>query len=208
MPARSHRPRSLEDEALRLNARYLEEVVIGWNLCPWAARAWREGQVARRVFIEPSPRPETLLGFLDELTDRPAVAVGLAIFPQATADEAAWGRFAERARRADRARLPAVGRAPFLLAAFHPAGGVSGASTAGELVACIRRTPDPTVQLVRTSAIDAVAETGRDVSKRISEENYAQIRARGVGGLTALLEEIRRDRDATYAALGAGQAST
>ena len=26
-------------EALRLNARYVEEVVIGWDLCPWAARS-------------------------------------------------------------------------------------------------------------------------------------------------------------------------
>jgi hypothetical protein len=29
----------LAAEARRLNTRYVEEVVIGWDLCPWAARA-------------------------------------------------------------------------------------------------------------------------------------------------------------------------
>ena len=42
-------------EALRVNARYVEEVVIGWGLCPWAARAWIDGQVTQRVFTDAEP---------------------------------------------------------------------------------------------------------------------------------------------------------
>ncbi len=43
-------------EALRLNARYVEEMVIGWGLCPWAAQAWRDGAVARRVLLDAGAR--------------------------------------------------------------------------------------------------------------------------------------------------------
>jgi hypothetical protein len=38
-----------------VNARYVEQVVIGWNLCPWVARASNDGQVVRRVFEAAAP---------------------------------------------------------------------------------------------------------------------------------------------------------
>jgi len=87
-------------EALRLNARYVEEVVIGWDLCPWAARAWRDGEVERRVF--PSPRPEAaaVAAFVEQIAARPRCSVGLAIFPRVDLPVAAWDRFAEEVRRA------------------------------------------------------------------------------------------------------------
>jgi len=82
-------------ETLRLNARYVEEVVIGWGLCPWAAQAWRDGGVARRVLAEPAAAQASeisgVLAFIDEIAARPAISIGLAIFPHATLTEAAWG---------------------------------------------------------------------------------------------------------------------
>ena len=113
----------LVDEALRVNARYVEEVVIGWNLCPWAAQAWREGAVARRVLVEPSPDTSAVLAFLDEIAPDARTSIGLVICPRLAVDEAAWGTFAERVRRADRARRQPGAAAPFLLAAFHPLAG-------------------------------------------------------------------------------------
>ena len=67
-------------EALRLNARYLEEVVIGWGLCPWAAQAWRDGAVARRVLVDPAPELVGVLAFIEEIAAQPATSIGLAIF--------------------------------------------------------------------------------------------------------------------------------
>ena len=40
-------------EALRVNARYVEEVVIGWGLCPWAARGSEQEPVAVTEDAEP-----------------------------------------------------------------------------------------------------------------------------------------------------------
>jgi hypothetical protein len=185
-------PATLEEEALRLSARYVEEVVIGWDLCPWAARAWRDGEVERRVF--PSTRPEAgaVAAFVAEIAAKPRCSVGLAIFPRVTLSVAAWDRFAEEVRRTG---------GPFLIAAFHPQPrGADGApATAAELVSLIRRTPDPTLQLVRATLIDALAAGGRDVSGEIARANFAGVGARGPARLAALLDDLARDRDRAYA---------
>jgi hypothetical protein len=205
-------------ETLRLNARYVEEVVIGWGLCPWAAQAWRDGAVARRVLVEPAPERATapeiggVLAFVDEIASNPAISIGLVIFPRATLTEAAWGTFAERVRRADRARRAPQEKAPFLLAAFHPGSGASaGAGSAaaataavansGALVPFIRRTPDPMLQLVRAELLEGLAREGRDISGEIARANLAAVNARTPAALDALIKEIRRDRDASYARL-------
>jgi hypothetical protein len=198
---------ALVAEALRLNARYVEEVVIGWGLCPWAAQAWRDGAVARRVSVEPALENaapfEGALAFIDEITSNPAISIGLLIFPRATQTEATWGTFAERVRRADRARRAPGATTPFLLAAFHPGSGESAtaASNAGALVSFIRRTPDPMLQLVRASLLDRLAPAGRGLSGEIARANFAAVNARTPAALDALIGEIRADREASYARL-------
>jgi hypothetical protein len=188
--------------ALRANARYVEEVVIGWDLCPWAARAWRDGQVSRCVMLDVAPEVAPVLAFIDDLCATPSLAIGLAIFPRASIADAAFGSFAERVRRADHARRPPDARAPYLLAAFHPDSG-SGADlrNAAQLVSYIRRTPDPTLQLVRASLIDELARDGRDLSADITADNLAKVGGRDPFALGALLDDIRRDRDAAYSGL-------
>jgi hypothetical protein len=60
----------------------------------------------------------------------------------------------------------------------------------------IRRTPDPTLQLVRASLLDRLrGEAAADVGRA----NLATVSARGLSALDALLADIRRDRDASYA---------
>jgi hypothetical protein len=190
-------------EALRLNARYVEEVVIGWGLCPWAAQAWRDGAVARRVLIDPVPVADGVMAFIDEIASDAAISIGFAIFPRLAADEAPFWSFAERVRRADRARRPPGAATPFLLAAFHPGSGESAAAAtdAGTLVSFIRRTPDPMLQLVRATLVDALARDGRDVSTEIGRANFATVGGRTPAALDAAVRDIRRDRDATYARL-------
>jgi hypothetical protein len=194
---------ALVGEALRVNARYVEEVVIGWGLCPWAAQAWREGAVARRVLLEPAPDAPAVLAFLDEIAAQPATAIGLLICPRVALGEAGWGTFAERVRRADRARRPPGAAAPFLLAAFHPLADAPprAPATPNALVSLVRRTPDPMLQLVRASLVEALARGGRDVSGEIARANFETVGARTPAALEAAIRDIRRDRDASYARL-------
>jgi hypothetical protein len=187
---------ALVAEALRVNARYVEEVVIGWDLCPWAARAWTGGEVDRRVFASPSPDAGAVVAFVGELAARPAAAIGLAIFPRVAATVGAWERFAENVRRAQSA---------FLVAPFHPQYRAPGepAANAAQLVSFIRRTPDPTLQLVRATLVASLARGGRDLSAEIARDNFATVSARDPSALDRLLLDIRRDRDDSYGRLGA-----
>ena len=194
MSAAAPAPAALVAEALRVNARYVEEVVIGWGLCPWAARAWNDGQVTQRVFTDAEPDAAPVAAFIDELGAKPDAAIGLAIFPRVACTVGAWERFAERVRRA---------RREFVAAAFHPgyappADGApeGGAIAAARLVPFIRRTPDPTLQLVRASLLENLRGP---ISDDVARANHATVRMRGPAALDALLTEIRRDRDASYA---------
>ena len=182
-------------EALRVNARYVEEVVIGWGLCPWAARAWNDGQVTQRVFTDAKPDVAAVAAFIAELVAKKDAAIGLAIFPGVSCTVGAWEKFAEQVRRA---------RGDFLAAAFHPDYGAPDAAVGdgplapARLVPFIRRTPDPTLQLVRASLLDGLRG---QVSDDVARDNHATIAARGAAALDALLTDIRRDRDAAYASL-------
>ena len=184
---------ALEVEALRVNARYVEEVVIGWGLCPWAARAWNDGQVTQRVFTDATPDVAAVAAFIAELAAEADAAIGLAIFPRVACTVGAWEKFAEQVRRAG---------GDFLAAAFHPDYGApdeavgAGPLAPARLVSFIRRTPDPTLQLVRASLLDGLRG---QVSDDVARDNHATIAARGAAALDALLTDIRRDRDASYA---------
>jgi hypothetical protein len=202
-------PEALEAEALRLNARYLDEVVLAWDLCPWASKALASGQVRRRVLLEPSPAPEAVLPFLDELVGAPEIAIGLLIFPRLALRAPAFDAFAERVRRADHARRPDAATSPpapaFLVAAFHPEPlAPERLATPPQLVAFVRRTPDPTLQLVRTEVLRRATGEGPRVSDEVTRRNFEAVSARGLPDLEAVLADLRRDRDESYGRLGVG----
>jgi hypothetical protein len=194
-------------EAVRLNARYLDEVVRAWDLCPWAEKALAGGQVRQRVLLDAAPTPEGALVFFDELAAAPEIAIGLLIFPRATLTAPAFDAFAERVRRADHARRPDAATSPpapaFLVAAFHP-GAPATFATPPQLVSFVRRTPDPTLQLVRASVLRRATGEGPRVSDEVTRRNFESVGARGGAALDAVLRDIRRDRDEAYGRLGVG----
>jgi hypothetical protein len=198
-------PGALVAEALRLNTRYLREVVLAWNLCPWAEKALSGGQVRQHVLLDEKPAPQAALPFLDQLTGQPDVAIGLLIFPRFALAAPAFDAFAERVRRADHARRPDAATSPpapdFLIAAFHPDAAQTFA-TPPQLVSFLRRTPDPTLQLVRTSVLRRATGEGRAVSDDVTQRNYDSVTGRGAAALDAVLRDLRRDRDESYARLG------
>ncbi|HVR62086.1 MAG TPA: DUF1415 family protein [Polyangia bacterium] len=193
----------LTGEALRLHDRYLEEVVLAFELCPWAEKVIRQGRFQRAVIAGAAPEATAIAPLVDALEARVPEPddIGFAIFPELALPAAAFDRFTERMRQADRARRPAVAPAPFLLAAFHPFG-PDEFQDPHPLVPLLRRSPDPTVQLVRAARLDQARAGGADVSEAVARQNFDTVAARGAGALRATLDDIRRDRDATYRRLG------
>lgn len=141
----------LADETIRLNLRYQIELIEAFNLCPWAKSA---RQSSNAVPLVDDGRPA-----LDQVTSavsRDADVVFL-IFPTYVGSRLDFDEFvaqliAEDARR-HRETSP-----PFAMAAFHPEGPLPEPNgfTPETLIPLLRRSPDPTLQLVRLSALERV----------------------------------------------------
>lgn len=155
----------------------------------------------------PAPEPAACLPVIDAWetgADRGgrAVTVGLLIFPRFRGTRGAFDAFAEKVRRADRARRSAGTEPPFVVAAFHP-DGLARFAGPHQLVSFLRRAPDPLLQLVRAEALDGVKAGGADVSGAVAAHNHATLTAPGqTARFDAAIHALRADRDAAYARLG------
>jgi hypothetical protein len=152
------------------------------------------------VLLEPELDPAPVLAFIDQLDADPAAQIGLVIWPRASVDAATFGRFAEEVRRRQGARRAP----PFLIAAFHPRVREQPPTDAPSLVPFIRRTPDPTLQLVRARLLEELGRGGRDVSADVARANFRAVQARTPGALDRALRAIHRDRAESYARLLSG----
>lgn len=159
------------DAALARNDRYVREFVEAFNLCPYARRCRESGKLWREVvLVEGGPQGsagwEAALGAAlaavarVEAQPEEAVEVALLLFPtlapalaEGVEGAHAFERFAARVREGMQAR--ARGEAAFYLVAFHPAFACDLADE-HRAVRFIRKSPDPTLQLVRAELLRKV----------------------------------------------------
>jgi hypothetical protein len=199
---------------LRVNRRWIDEVVVQHGVCPFAAPSLAaDGQVQRRVLGS----LDDARAAIDALAADARLAVGLLIFPRLTLDAEAF----------DRACVPLrTAHSAFVAAVFHPATPFTTA-TAAQAVGFFRRAPDPTLQLVRAQALDDV-RGGKDVagkflfdysaaawqelerrqnrlplSERIARDNHRLLTEKIVL-LQSIYDDIRVDRDQSYARVSGG----
>jgi hypothetical protein len=200
---------ALTREALRLCDRYVNEIVLGFGLCPWAEPALRAGRVGRAVCLSAVPSPAECLPFFDAFgaATEPVLDIGLLLFPRHTAGWAGFGAFAEQVRRAESTRRGLAGTGPvFLVAAFHP-DGAHTFTNSSQMLSFLRRTPDPVLQLVRSEIVDHVRENQPTASDDVARRNHRALGADpsgpfGVDALERAVRAIRADRDLSYARLG------
>jgi hypothetical protein len=198
--------------ALARNDRYLREFVEALHLCPFAKRCREDGKLHRRVLL---PQDDALAS-IREIEALPSewVEVALLIFPSAPAGSAqaahAFEAFGVSLRDAMSAAHPEG--SPFYCVAFHP-DLPRDLADAHRAVPFIRRSPDPTVQLVRASVLQAVrgnndseryVDPGKltleqllalttpiSTSDRIAEANLESVTSAGPDRLESLLASLR-----------------
>jgi hypothetical protein len=218
-------------EALRVHRRYQIEVVEACGLCPWAESTRLGGKVHERVVLQADVDDVgASLAAIDELAANPGAEVGFLVYPQLDISRGRFEEFASRVRDADGARHE-LGRVPFVFAVFHPDADAD-TSDPERLIPFLRRTPDPTFQLVRASVLDAVRSLSSQgtqfvnvasfeamqamhggqqaqvpLRERIARTNLATVSRMGVDAVRRLLDDIRRDRDESYAKLRGAAAS-
>ncbi len=208
------------EETLRLYRRYEIEVVEACELCPWAARVRREGRLRESVLLQRDPASlAPSLDAIQAFSEENEVDVALLLYPRLGLERGAFEQFAGRLRDADVARR-SLGNVPFVFAVFHPEAAPDLAEPE-RLIPFLRRTPDPTIQLLRSTVLDRVrgvtpqgtqfvdpqtlftldASAEPSLRERIASANLATTLRLGVDTIARRFDDIARDRDETYRAL-------
>jgi hypothetical protein len=211
--------RALETAARRVYGRYVEEFVEAFDICPWANRARLDGRTRVEVVCDAASDPRLALDTVADLSSDLEVEVGLILFPRLELDRLAFEAFTSELRALDAARY-GLGGPAMAIAAFHP-DAEARTDSAYQLVPFIRRTPDPTLQLVRRSVLDSVRKKGDHgtawvdpssldlaallstkpkvpLHERVAQANLETLTSHGLEAIEALFLELRRDRDAAY----------
>lgn len=188
-----HDPTQVQ-KALARNDRYLVEFIEALNLCPYAKSCREGGKLHREVLELSTPDVEAVAARVAAVEAMPEgqVDVALLILPSLQLEARPFEKFvaqvrAQREQARDR-------RLSYFVVAFHP--GLSmDLGNADRAVTFLRRSPDPTIQMVSASAIERVKEASGDpdgLSRIIAEAGLRAVLERGPEALAALLDEIHR----------------
>jgi hypothetical protein len=214
-------------EAIRIYRRYAIEIVERLGLCPWAEQSRKSGRVEERVLLVEQPEVAPALAAIAEVAARAGIEILLLLFPRLQLERRRFEHYLGAIRDAD-AKRHELGRIPFAMAAFHP----DAEPELGDpelLIPFLRKTPDPTIQLVRRTVLERVRARSPDgtgfvdlrllsdypempvpaptLRERIATANRSTVLGVGVDVVEALLAEIRRDRDESYARAGSPQSA-
>lgn len=187
-------PRASIDEALALaeTQAWLDRVVIGLRLCPFAKAA--RGQERTRIVTSRAADPEALLADLVNeirrllLTPASQLETTLLVHPWTLTDFGAYNDFLDLGDAA----LDALGAIGTLqIASFHPDYCFAG-TNADDIANATNRSPYPMLQLLREDSVGAALASMPDPAA-IYEANIEALRRLGAQGWAELQAACRRD---------------
>jgi hypothetical protein len=152
---------------------WLEQFVIKLNLCPFAAKPFREGSIhfALEASAEPTQIAERLIDELERLQTSPEIETTLLIIPNALGDFDVYWDFIEVAESIIE-QLELVG--VYQIASFHPKYCFEGVET-DDPANRTNRSPYPMLHLLREQRLSEAIEAHPDVAG-IPERNVAVLR--------------------------------
>jgi len=183
-----------ETDPLALTRSWVERVVIGLNLCPFAKAVQARGQVRYRLSFA-TTAAALLLELEDELkslqaADPALVDTSLLVHPHVLQDFHDYNDFLADAD-AQLARLGLEGE--LQIASFHPDYCFAD-STPDDLANYSNRSPFPLLHLLREASVSRAVDAFPDTA-RIYERNIATLRALEPGVVQRLLREHDPEQD-------------
>jgi len=174
-----------DETVIAATRHWLEQAVIGLNLCPYARMPYQDDRI--RYVVNSATTPEALLQalarelqWLDAADEREAETT-LLIHPQVLQDFLEYNDFLELAD----ALLEELGLTGVLqVASFHPQYQFSG-TDADDVSNCTNRSPYPMLHLLRESSITRAVDGHPDTTK-IYEANIETLRRLGRAGWARL----------------------
>ena len=169
---------------------WVDGVVIGLNLCPFAKAPQVKGRI-RYVHCKATMPEDLLLALGDELqllaqADPEAVETTLLIHPQTLTRFAQYNAFLDKAEALVE-RLGLLGT--LQIASFHPQYRFAG-TRPDDVTNATNRSPFPMLHLIRESSIDRAVAAFPDAAS-IYRVNQATMRRLGPHGIAALLARCR-----------------
>lgn len=171
---------------------WLDQAVIGLNLCPFARAVRMKGQI--RCVVSDATDTEALLSTLCREaqllrdTDPALCETTLLVHPQVLNDFADYNDFLDLAEEA----LSQMGfDGELQLASFHPHYQFAG-TEADDVTNATNRSPYPTLHLLREASIDRAVQAFPD-AEAIYEVNLRTMELLGQAGWQALQAQCRRD---------------
>ncbi|OYV36468.1 MAG: hypothetical protein B7Z83_06055 [Thiomonas sp. 20-64-5] len=182
------------DHAVALTRAWVNRVVIGLNLCPFAKSPQVKGRI-RYVHCDattPQALLQTLTIELQLLAETPmdAVETTLLIHPQTLTAFAHYNAFLDQAETV----VEALGlRGVLQIASFHPQYRFTG-TPSSDVTNATNRSPFPMLHLIREASIDrAVAAFPQ--AETIYQANMATMRRIGKPGIAALLAQCAQEAE-------------
>lgn len=181
--------------ALARNDRYLREFIESLGICPYARVCRETGRLHREVVLDRELDAAGVAARVRALEALSHVEVALLIFPCLTIEARPFERFITEVRAAyEKGRDPVRGGPPgYFVVAFHPELPMQ-LHNPDVAVRFMRRSPDPTIQLVRPDAIERVQRASREpetLSRLIAEAGLRAVQSSGVEQTAALLADMR-----------------
>ena len=158
------RNESIVTETTRLTQRYIDDVVLAFNLCPWAAPALVAGKVEIAVISASFVWPQDGARLAAEVRQRltrvaPSAELTLVVMPCLSCSRLEMDELLRKVRTQEGSGEEQDRELDFALAGFHPDAPLDGSSPE-RLIPYLRRSADPLIQGVRRSVLDKI-DTGR-----------------------------------------------
>jgi hypothetical protein len=178
-----------DDHIIALTRAWLEEAVIGLNLCPFAEQVHRNGQIAYYV-----SHAKDVPALMDDLTeaidalmsaDPEAIDTALLIHPYVLQDFEQYNEFVGWTTDfLEESGLEAV----LQIASFHPDYQFAGTSPE-DITNCTNRSPFPMLHLLREASVDAALAELPEAAQLV-EKNLDTLRDLGADGWDTLTQRI------------------
>lgn len=163
--------------ALARNDQYLRDFIEAFDVCPFARTCRERGRLHRAVLLG---HGEALTAEIDAAVlavqgGDPGIEVALLLLPEIGLEPAEFEALATQVARRVAATLQARGeRLAFHIVAFHPRHPFRD-DDAHRLVGLMRRSPDPTLQLVRATVLDALRGPPTETKRYVALEDLADL---------------------------------
>lgn len=170
-------PASASDLALQRNDAYLRTFVEAFDICPFAKTCRERGRLHRSVLTGSGPILQHAVdaAVLALQAGDPEVEVALLILPEVALEPSEFEAFALSVAQRAATCLQANGlRFAFHVVAFHPRMPFRD-DDAFRLVGLMRRSPDPTLQLVRASVLEALKGHAVEDKLYVAVEDIARL---------------------------------